>query len=85
MMLGAKMAPATWVDMLIDQFDEMLEQARRQPIVFNLSLHRYLVGHAFRLRHLRRLLVHIAAHRSEIWLTRPGDIALHARGRAIAT
>ncbi len=85
MMLGAKVAPAVWVDMLIDQFDEMLEQARRQPIVFNLSLHPYLVGHAFRLRHFRRLLVHIAAHRSEIWLTRPGDIALHARDRAIAT
>jgi allantoinase len=83
MMHGAKAAPAAWVDMLIDQFDEMLEQARRQPIVFNLSLHPYLVGHAFRLRHLRRLLGHIAAHRSEIWLTRPGAIAMHARDRAV--
>ncbi len=83
MMHGAKAAPAAWVDMLIDQFDEMLLQARRQPIVFNLSLHPYLVGHAFRLRHFRRLLEHIAAHRPGIWLTRPGEIAMHARDRAV--
>jgi allantoinase len=79
MMHGAKASPAVWVDMLIDQFDEMLLQARGQPIVFNLSLHPYLIGHAFRLRQFRRLLAHITKHRSEIWLTRPGEIALHAR------
>ncbi len=87
MMHVAKVTPAAWVDMLIDQFDEMLRQARRQPIIFNLSLHPYLIGHAFRLRHFRRLLTHLAAHRSEIWLTRPGAIAAHARdlGRAVVS
>jgi peptidoglycan/xylan/chitin deacetylase (PgdA/CDA1 family) len=75
---GAKHTPADWADMLVDQFDEMLEQSSRQPVVFNLSLHPFLVGHAFRLRHLRRALAHIARHRERIWLTRAGDIARHA-------
>ena len=74
---GAKWTPVQWVDTLIDQFDEMLRLSRRWPLVFNLSLHPFLVGWPFRLRHLRRLLAHVAAHRADIWLTRPGDIAAH--------
>jgi hypothetical protein len=75
---GAKHTPSDWADMLVDQFDEMLLQAGRQPLVFNLSLHPFLVGHAFRLRHLRRALAHIARHRDRVWLTRAGDIARYA-------
>ncbi len=78
-MHGNKAIPSAWVDMLIDQFDEMLAQSRRQPVVFNLSLHPFLIGHAFRLRAFRRLVEHIAAHREQVWLTRPGAIAAHAR------
>lgn len=74
-----KMAPTTWADILIDQFDEMLDQSARQPLIFNLSLHPYLVGHAFRLRHLRRVFAHIARNRDRIWLTRPGAIDEYAR------
>jgi hypothetical protein len=80
MMHGARHAPAAWVDALIDQFDEMLEQAARQPIVCNLSLHPYLIGHAFRLRQFKRLLAHLDAHRSRIWLTRPCELAAFASG-----
>jgi hypothetical protein len=79
LMHGAKAAPSVWADILIDQFDEMLEQSRRQPLVFNLSLHPYLTGHAFRLRQLRRVVERIAGARERIWLTRPGEIAAHAR------
>jgi hypothetical protein len=75
---GAKVAPALWADMLIDQFDEMLRQSAKEPLVFNLSLHPYLVGHAFRLIHLRRAVAHIAARRDEVWMARAGDIAGHA-------
>lgn len=69
--------PAAWADTLIDQFDEMAEQARHAPLVFNLSLHPFLVGWPFRLRHLRRVLEHIAHNRDRVWLTRPGAIAAH--------
>jgi hypothetical protein len=79
---GAKVAPALWGDMLIDQFDEMLRQSEREPLVFNLSLHPYLVGHAFRLTHLRRALKHMAARRDRVWMARAGDIAGHVMGLA---
>ena len=75
MLHGAKVVPTVWVDMLIDQFDEMLEQSRLQPIVFNLSLHPFLIGHGFRLRAFRRFLDHLNHHRAQVWMTRPGDIA----------
>jgi allantoinase len=79
MLHGAKVVPSVWADLLIDHFDEMLDQSRRQPVVFNLSLHPYLIGQAFRLRQLRRLVEHIDRHRERVWLTRPGAIAAHIR------
>ncbi len=72
-----KMTPTQYADALIDNFDEMLEQSARQPLVFPISLHTFVVGQPFRLRHLRRALKHIADHREQIWLTRPGDICSH--------
>lgn len=75
---GARMAPRAWVETLYDALDGMLEMSRQRPLVFNLSLHPYLIGHAFRLQPFRGFLAHLAALRDEIWLTRPGDIARHA-------
>jgi len=73
--------PSDWADMTIDQIDEMLLQSAGQAIVFNLSLHTFLTGHAFRLRHLRRIVAHIAdlARQDKIWLTRAGDISAYCR------
>ena len=66
-----------FADMIVDNFDEMLQQSVAQPLVMGIALHPYLVGQPYRLRHLRRALTHIAAHRDKIWLTRAGDIADH--------
>ena len=74
---GAKWTPAAWVDALIDQLDEMLLQSQRQPLVFNLSLHPYLM-HAFRLRQLRRFFEKLVAVNDRLWIARAGDIAEHA-------
>ena len=76
---AAKLPPAVWADALIDGFEESLRLSARWPLTFNLSLHPFLVGHPFRLRHLRRVFAHLAAAREHIWLCRPGDIAAHAR------
>ncbi|WP_439596770.1 polysaccharide deacetylase [Falsiroseomonas sp.] len=76
---AAKWPPSVWADILIDQFEEQLRLSEKWPLVFNLSLHPFLVGHPFRLLRLRRVLAHIAAARSRIWLCRPGEIAAHAR------
>lgn len=68
-----------FADMIIDNFDEMLQQSAGQPLVMGIALHPYLVGQPYRLRHLRRALAHVVAHRDQIWLTRAGDIAAHCR------
>ena len=51
-----------FADMIIDQFDEMLEQAsgKGPPLVLGIALHPYIVGQPFRLKHLRRALTRIA-------------------------
>lgn len=63
--------------MMIDQFDEMLLQSRKWPLVFTIVLHPFVIGMPFRLRALRRALTHIAAHRDDIWLATPGAVAEH--------
>jgi allantoinase len=72
-----QLTPEQYADILIDQFDEMLLQSRNAPLVFCLSFHPYFAGHAFRLRHLRRVYQHLLAHADKVWLTRTGDIARH--------
>ena len=61
--------------MVIDTFDEMLEQSRSAPLVMNVSLHPFVIGQPYALRRLRKALEHIMDHRSSIWLTLPRDIA----------
>ncbi|AJE98981.1 polysaccharide deacetylase family protein [Pandoraea apista] len=68
---------ADFADMIIDNFDEMLAQSRQQSLVFGISIHAFLIGQPFRLRHFRRALEHIARHRDQIWLTTTGAIADH--------
>ena len=66
-----------FTDMLIDNFDEMLEQSERQPLVCPISLHPFVVGRPYRIRRLRRFFQHIHKHRDKVWLTRPRDICNH--------
>ena len=74
--LSARLASADeFADMIVAQFDEMVEAAESAPAVMSMALHPYLVGQPYRLRALRRALRHILARREEIWLTRPGEIA----------
>ena len=62
-------------EMIIDQFDEMLHQSKRRPLVFGMSLHPFIVGQPFRLRAFRRAMDHIMRHRDELWITTPGEVA----------
>jgi hypothetical protein len=66
--------------MMIDQFDEMLHQSQKRPLVYTAVLHPFVVGQPFRLRALRRAMAHILEHRDEIWLTTPGEIAGYCAG-----
>lgn len=66
---------ADFADMAVDTIDEMLEQSAHQPLVCGITIHTFIVGHAYRLRRFRAALEHIAAARDDIWFTTPGDIA----------
>lgn len=68
---------ADFADMIVDQFDEMLELSQARPLVMGLALHAYIVGQPHRLKHLRRALRHIASRREAVWITTPGGIARH--------
>jgi allantoinase len=85
MIVGRKLDGAQFAEMIIDNFDEMLAESARRPLVMGIALHAYLVGQPYRFRHLRRALEHIAAHREQLWLTTPGAIAAHAAGLPAGT
>ena len=72
--VARKDGAAAFADIIIDNFDEMLEQSQAQPLVMGIALHPYLVGQPYRLRHLRRALTHISACRNDVWITHAGSI-----------
>ena len=78
--IGRRVGADAFADMIVDQFDEMLEQSAGEPLVMGIALHSYIVGQPFRLRHLRRALRHIAGKRESIWLTTAGAMARHYAG-----
>lgn len=88
MIVARQMDGKDFAQMIIDQFDEMLDQCRAPnaaPLVMGIALHPYIVGQAYRLRHLRRALQHIALarDREEIWMTTPGKIYAHVEHNAL--
>lgn len=73
MIIARQMDGRDFADMIVDNFDEMLEQSKSQPLVMGIALHPYLVGQPYRLRHLRRALNHLAKAQG-VWFTTPGKI-----------
>ena len=68
-----------FADMIVDQFDEMIDQCEQQPLVMSVALHPFICGQPFRLRALRQALKHCLEHKrkDKIWLTSAGKIAQH--------
>ena len=79
MIMARQLDGRDFADMIIDNFDEMLQQSQQQPLVMGIALHPYIVGQPYRLRHLRRALEHIVRARDNqgLWITTPGAIASH--------
>jgi hypothetical protein len=69
-----------FAEMVIDQFDEMLEQSRKYPLVFAVSVHPFIIGQPFRLHAFRDAVRHIVRHRDGLWITTPGEIARYCEG-----
>lgn len=66
-------------DMIVDQFDEMIDQCLDHPLVMNVSVHPNIFGQPFRLRNLRLALRHCMEHphHERVWLARPCEVANH--------
>jgi allantoinase len=70
-----RMSAGDFADLIVDQFDEMLQQAPGSALVCPISLHPHVSGQPHRLRQLRRAFAHIAASAARIWPARARDIA----------
>jgi allantoinase len=72
-------SPEQFRDFIIGQFEELLRQSAKQPLVCGIALHTMIVGQPYRLRMLREALQHIANHpeRDKVWFTRPSQIYDH--------
>ena len=62
-----------FADMIVDQFDRMIQQCVRQPLVCVVSLHTYIAGQPFRLGPLQSTRAHRPASAARARL-------VHARG-----
>jgi len=75
--VSRKTPASLFCDYLVDQFDEMLEESKRRPLVMPIVLHSFVLGQPYRLRQFRRVMQHILNHRAGVWITRPGEICDH--------
>ena len=71
-MIFRRDSPEKFFTHAIEQFDEMRRASEKYAQVFVVSLHSFIAGQPYRLKHLRRLLQHIKAHEAETWIAKPG-------------
>ncbi len=71
--------PGEFCEMIYGQFDEMIRQSAKQPLVLGIALHTMVMGQPYRLRELREMLKRLTSHpqRDAVWFTRPRDIYAH--------
>ena len=83
--IGRRVNPDDFADMIIDNFGEMRTQAAEQPLVMGVSLHAHCAGQPFRLKHFRRALAEIGKALPDVWVTTAGAIADHFITTSAAT
>ena len=69
------MSPDRYTDILIAQFDQLLEESEESGLVMCIPLHAYLVSQPHRIRAFERMLQHVAAHQDDVWCTTATEIA----------
>ena len=73
--VGRRVSAEEYANMIIDQFDVLMDLKEPHSIVFPISLQSFIVGQPFRQKHLKRALDHICKRRDEIWITTPNEIS----------
>jgi peptidoglycan/xylan/chitin deacetylase (PgdA/CDA1 family) len=81
--VGRQATAREFAEMIIDEFDELLDASRSQPLVMSVVTHSFISGAPFRLRALRTALEHLSAHRDEVWFTQPAEIYSHLNASAV--
>jgi hypothetical protein len=77
LLIGRQRAAREFSDMIVDQFDELIEECVEYPLVCAISLHPWVSGQPFRLKCLEQALSHCVhhAHADRVWFTTPGEVA----------
>ena len=77
--LSRRHTASQFTEMVCGHFDEQMRQSVKQPLVFSLAMHSFVVGQPYRLAGLTDSLAHITSHpdADRIWFTRPRDIYDH--------
>ncbi|MFC3052867.1 polysaccharide deacetylase family protein [Kordiimonas pumila] len=71
--MGKGTSAEVFGQMIKDQFDVLYEEALELPRVMSISLHPFITGHPFRMKHFKAALAYIAGH-DDIWQTTGGEI-----------
>jgi len=71
--LGKGASAEVFGQMIRDQFDVLYAEGRERPRIMSISLHPFISGHPFRMKHLEAALGYIASH-GDVWLTTGGEI-----------
>ena len=71
--LGKGASAQEFGQMIRDQFDVLYEEARTRPRIMSISLHPFITGHPFRMKHLGAALDYVASH-TDLWLTTGGEV-----------
>lgn len=71
--MGKGASAEAFAGMIRDQFDVLYEEAAELPRVMSMSIHPFITGHPFRMKHFAAALAYIASH-DDIWLTTGGEI-----------
>jgi peptidoglycan/xylan/chitin deacetylase (PgdA/CDA1 family) len=71
--MGKGTTAAAFGEMIRDQFDVLYEEAVELPRVMSMSVHPFITGHPFRMKHFAAALAYIAGH-DDVWLTTGGEI-----------
>jgi hypothetical protein len=72
--VGRGASARDFAEMIVDEFDELLEAAADQPLVMSVVVHSFISGAPFRLAQLTRALRHLTERGDGVWFTQPRHI-----------
>lgn len=72
-MIGRQASAHEFADMIVDEFEQLMQAAAYRPQVMSVVLHAFISGVPFRTRAVHRALTHVAAS-DGVWMATPAEI-----------